>query len=121
MSAVAVNKVVIITLLPLVCVVSGDAKLCSMDAALYTLTVTPEGLSQVVTSVQREINPDVFCIQSANCKCNTTLHKHNCASSILIMILWTLPNIVTAACFIQKEAAWVGTISRIKFIPAHYF
>ncbi|KAK3549947.1 hypothetical protein QTP86_016866 [Hemibagrus guttatus] len=45
---------------------SGDTKLCSQDAALYTLTVTPEGLSQVMTSVQREINPDVFCIQSAN-------------------------------------------------------
>ncbi|XP_060764893.1 tectonic-1 [Neoarius graeffei] len=46
--------------------VVGDAKLCSQDAAVYTLTVTPEGLSQVMTSVQREINPDVFCIQSAN-------------------------------------------------------
>ncbi|MCI4388495.1 hypothetical protein PGIGA_G00086680 [Pangasianodon gigas] len=46
--------------------VVGDAKLCSQDAALYTLTVTPEGLSKVMTSVQREINPDVFCVQSAN-------------------------------------------------------
>ncbi|XP_060752058.1 tectonic-1 [Tachysurus vachellii] len=46
--------------------VVGDTKLCSQDAALYTLTVTPQGLSQVMTSVQRQINPDVFCIQSAN-------------------------------------------------------
>lgn len=46
--------------------VVGDAKLCSQDAAVYTLAGTPGGLSQVMTSVQREINPDVFCIQSAN-------------------------------------------------------
>ncbi|XP_027031166.2 tectonic-1 [Tachysurus fulvidraco] len=46
--------------------VVGDTKLCSQDAALYTLTVTPQGLSQVMTSVQQQINPDVFCIQSAN-------------------------------------------------------
>ncbi|XP_058268270.1 tectonic-1 [Hemibagrus wyckioides] len=46
--------------------VVGDTKLCSQDAALYTLTAAPDGLSQVTTSVQREINPDVFCIQSAN-------------------------------------------------------
>ncbi|XP_053372404.1 tectonic-1 [Clarias gariepinus] len=46
--------------------VVGDAKLCSRDAALYTLTIIPGGLSQVTPSVQQEINPDVFCIQSAN-------------------------------------------------------
>ncbi|KAF4082612.1 hypothetical protein AMELA_G00153580 [Ameiurus melas] len=46
--------------------VVGDARLCSQDAAVYTLAGTPGGLSRVMTSVQREINPDVFCIQSAN-------------------------------------------------------
>ncbi|KAF7700854.1 hypothetical protein HF521_002019 [Silurus meridionalis] len=46
--------------------VVGNAKKCSQDAAMYTLTVTPDGLSQVTRSVQQEINPDVFCIQSAN-------------------------------------------------------
>ncbi|XP_017566735.1 tectonic-1 [Pygocentrus nattereri] len=46
--------------------VTGDYKLCSQDAALYTLSTTPEGLSQVRTSFQQEFNPDVFCIQSAN-------------------------------------------------------
>lgn len=84
---------------------SGDAKLCSQDAALYTLTATSEGLSKVVTSVEREINPDIFCVQSANCKCKIILHEHNCANSVLIMISWTLVNIVPAACFIQEEAA----------------
>ncbi|XP_076876563.1 tectonic-1-like isoform X2 [Brachyhypopomus gauderio] len=46
--------------------VVGDTKLCSQDTALYTLATTPDGLSQVRTSVLREVNPDVFCIQSAN-------------------------------------------------------
>lgn len=65
------------TLLLLVCFVSGDSKLCSQDAALYTLDVTPGGLSKVMTSVQQEPNPDVFCIQTANCTCSTALHKRN--------------------------------------------
>ncbi|KAI4875224.1 hypothetical protein NFI96_010686, partial [Prochilodus magdalenae] len=46
--------------------VIGDSRLCSQDAALYILSSTPEDLSQVKTYVQQEVNPDVFCIQSAN-------------------------------------------------------
>ncbi|XP_062870465.1 tectonic-1 [Trichomycterus rosablanca] len=46
--------------------VTGDPKLCSQDAAVYTLTQTADGLSQVWTSVQPETNPDLLCVQSAN-------------------------------------------------------
>ncbi|XP_072515737.1 tectonic-1 [Salminus brasiliensis] len=46
--------------------VTGDPRRCSQEAALYSLSTTPEGLSQVQASVQREVNPDVFCVQSAN-------------------------------------------------------
>uniref|UniRef100_A0A8B9JTB8 Tectonic family member 1 n=1 Tax=Astyanax mexicanus TaxID=7994 RepID=A0A8B9JTB8_ASTMX len=46
--------------------VTGDPRLCSQDAALYSLRTTAEGFSAVQTSVQRQINPDVFCIQTAN-------------------------------------------------------
>ncbi|XP_049324830.1 tectonic-1 isoform X2 [Astyanax mexicanus] len=46
--------------------VTGDPRLCTQDAALYSLRTTAEGFSAVQTSVQRQINPDVFCIQTAN-------------------------------------------------------
>ncbi|XP_066507355.1 tectonic-1 [Hoplias malabaricus] len=48
--------------------VTGDPRLCSQDAAVYSLSTTSDSLSQVQTSVQREVNPDVFCLQSANYK-----------------------------------------------------
>lgn len=96
--AISLMYLFFITLHVLVHFVRGDAKLCSQDAAVYTLAGTPGGLSRVMTSVQREINPDVFCIQSANCKCNTALHMHTCTNSGFVMMSWTLPNILTAAC-----------------------
>ncbi|XP_067251752.1 tectonic-1 [Chanodichthys erythropterus] len=46
--------------------VSNDPRLCNQESAVYSLSSTQEGLSQVQSTVQREVNPDVFCIQSAN-------------------------------------------------------
>ncbi|KAL2100008.1 hypothetical protein ACEWY4_004402 [Coilia grayii] len=46
--------------------VSVNPKLCSQDVASYSLRTTPEGYASVQSSVDREVNPDVFCIQKAN-------------------------------------------------------
>ncbi|XP_051765577.1 tectonic-1 [Ctenopharyngodon idella] len=46
--------------------VSNDPRLCIQESAVYSLSSTQEGLSQVQSTVQQEVNPDVFCIQSAN-------------------------------------------------------
>ncbi|KAM4625944.1 tectonic-1 [Polymixia lowei] len=46
--------------------VSRDKKLCSQVAAHYSLGSTIDGFSVLHTSVQREINYDIFCIQSQN-------------------------------------------------------
>ncbi|XP_029918047.1 tectonic-1 isoform X3 [Myripristis murdjan] len=46
--------------------VSGNKQLCSQDAAHYTLGSTVDGLSELHSSVQKEINNGIFCIQSHN-------------------------------------------------------
>ncbi|KAM3877809.1 tectonic-1 [Diretmus argenteus] len=46
--------------------VSGNKQLCSWDAAHYSLDNTTQGLSELHSSVQKEMNSDVFCIQSQN-------------------------------------------------------
>ncbi|XP_016413164.1 tectonic-1 isoform X2 [Sinocyclocheilus rhinocerous] len=46
--------------------VSKDPRLCNQDSAVHTLSSTQEDLSSVQSTVQRDVNPDVFCIQSAN-------------------------------------------------------
>ncbi|KAK2871384.1 hypothetical protein Q8A67_023911 [Cirrhinus molitorella] len=48
--------------------VSNDPRLCNQESAVYSLSSTQEGLSSVQSTVQRDVNPDVFCIQSANNK-----------------------------------------------------
>nr|XP_015221570.1 PREDICTED: tectonic-1 isoform X2 [Lepisosteus oculatus] len=45
----------------------ADSRLCSQQAALYTIN-TEDGLAQVESTVAQEINPGVFCIQTANYK-----------------------------------------------------
>lgn len=47
-------------------IISSDPRLCKQDAVVYSLSTTEDGLSRVESSVQQEVNPDVFCIQSAN-------------------------------------------------------
>ncbi|XP_057176534.1 tectonic-1 [Triplophysa rosa] len=46
--------------------VSSDPRLCQKDTVVYSINTTADGLSRVQSSVQQEVNPDVFCIQSAN-------------------------------------------------------
>ncbi|XP_050977029.1 tectonic-1 isoform X2 [Labeo rohita] len=46
--------------------VSNDPRLCNQESAVYSLSSTQEGFSNVQSTVQRDVNPDVFCIQSAN-------------------------------------------------------
>ncbi|XP_067289655.1 tectonic-1 isoform X2 [Pseudorasbora parva] len=46
--------------------VSNDPRMCNQESAVYSLSSTQEGLSRVQSTVQRELNPDVFCIQTAN-------------------------------------------------------
>ncbi|CAM4730494.1 unnamed protein product [Leuciscus chuanchicus] len=46
--------------------VSNDPRLCNRESVVYSLSSTPEGLSRVQSTVQRQLNPDVFCIQTAN-------------------------------------------------------
>ncbi|XP_077099155.1 tectonic-1 [Siphateles boraxobius] len=46
--------------------VSNERRLCNRESAVYSLSSTPDGLSQVQSTVQRQLNPDVFCIQTAN-------------------------------------------------------
>ena len=49
---------------------SGEPKLCGQDVVTYTISETIDGYAQVQRSVQQEVNLDVFCIQSTNCKFN---------------------------------------------------
>ncbi|KAA0703749.1 Tectonic-1 Precursor [Triplophysa tibetana] len=46
--------------------ISSDPKLCQKDKVVYSINTTPDGLSRVQSSVKKEVNPDVFCVQSAN-------------------------------------------------------
>ncbi|XP_058644381.1 tectonic-1 [Onychostoma macrolepis] len=46
--------------------VSNDPRPCNQDSAVYPLSSTQEGLSSVQSTVQQDVNPDVFCIESAN-------------------------------------------------------
>lgn len=43
---------------------SGNKQLCSRDVASYSLGITIDGYSELQSSVQKETNYDVFCIQS---------------------------------------------------------
>lgn len=52
----------------IVCLYSGDPKLCSQDAAYHSIGVSADGFAVVQTSVQREVNPDLFCIHFSNSK-----------------------------------------------------
>ncbi|KAG1970842.1 tectonic-1 [Pimephales promelas] len=47
-------------------IVSNEPRLCNRESAVYSLSSTPEGLSRVQATVQRQLNPDIFCIQTAN-------------------------------------------------------
>ncbi|KAK6321184.1 hypothetical protein J4Q44_G00081600 [Coregonus suidteri] len=53
--------------------VRGEPKLCSQDVATYTISETIDGYAQVQTSVQQEVNLDVFCIQSTNYEAGLSL------------------------------------------------
>ncbi|XP_052423776.1 tectonic-1 [Carassius gibelio] len=44
--------------------VSNEPRLCLQDSSVYTLGSTQEGLSSVPSTVQRDVDPDVSCIQS---------------------------------------------------------
>ncbi|XP_024116186.1 tectonic-1 isoform X1 [Oryzias melastigma] len=46
--------------------VSDSKQLCSRDVASYALRTRVDGFSELLTSVQKETNYDVFCIQSYN-------------------------------------------------------
>ncbi|XP_072252391.1 tectonic-1 [Leuresthes tenuis] len=46
--------------------VSGIKQLCSYDVAYYTLRTTIDGYSELQSSVLKEANYDIFCIQSHN-------------------------------------------------------
>ncbi|XP_031733485.1 tectonic-1 isoform X1 [Anarrhichthys ocellatus] len=46
--------------------VSGKKQLCSNDVATYSLGSTIDGYSELQSSVRKETNYDVFCIQSQN-------------------------------------------------------
>lgn len=55
------------------CPYSGNNKMCSQDVAYYSLGSSVDGLSELHTTVQREHNYDVFCIQSLNRKSSLTV------------------------------------------------
>nr|XP_046262426.1 tectonic-1 [Scatophagus argus] len=46
--------------------VSSNKRLCSRDVASYSLGMTIDGYSELQSSVQKDTNYDVFCIQSQN-------------------------------------------------------
>ncbi|CAJ1057985.1 tectonic-1-like isoform X2 [Xyrichtys novacula] len=46
--------------------VSGNKQLCSRDVASYFLWSTIDGYSEIQSSVRKETNYDIFCIQSQN-------------------------------------------------------
>ncbi|XP_041846206.1 tectonic-1 [Melanotaenia boesemani] len=46
--------------------VRGSRQLCERDVASYTLRTKIDGYSELTSSVQKETNYDVFCIQSQN-------------------------------------------------------
>ncbi|XP_070819585.1 tectonic-1 [Chaetodon trifascialis] len=46
--------------------VSGNKQLCSRDVASYSLRSTIDGYSELQSSVRKETNYDVFCIQTQN-------------------------------------------------------
>ncbi|XP_005749198.1 tectonic-1 [Pundamilia nyererei] len=46
--------------------VSGSKQMCSHDVALYSLRRAADGYSELQSSVQKETNYDIFCIQSQN-------------------------------------------------------
>ncbi|XP_045886798.1 tectonic-1-like isoform X2 [Micropterus dolomieu] len=46
--------------------VSGNKQLCSRDVASYSLGSAIDGYSELQSSVQKETNYDIFCIQSQN-------------------------------------------------------
>ncbi|XP_039669735.1 tectonic-1 [Perca fluviatilis] len=46
--------------------VSGTKQLCSRDVASYSLASTTDGYSELQSSVRKETNSDIFCIQSQN-------------------------------------------------------
>ncbi|MED6291378.1 hypothetical protein CHARACLAT_022978, partial [Characodon lateralis] len=45
---------------------SGSKRLCSQDVAQYTLRTTVDGYSELQSSVQKETNYDILCIQAQN-------------------------------------------------------
>ncbi|KAK5613691.1 hypothetical protein CRENBAI_017631 [Crenichthys baileyi] len=45
---------------------SGSKQLCSQDVAQYTLWTTVDGYSELQSSVQKETNYDILCIQAQN-------------------------------------------------------
>lgn len=45
---------------------SGNKQFCSWDVASYSLGSTTDGYSILQSTVGRESNSDVFCIQSQN-------------------------------------------------------
>lgn len=51
---------------------SGSKQLCSHDVAYYSLRSTIDGYSELQSSVQKETNYDIFCIQSQNRKSSGT-------------------------------------------------
>jgi len=61
---------------------SNEPRLCNRESAVYSLSSTPEGLSRVQATVQRQLNPDIFCIQTANC-----------------MSIWEIFTIKSSKCF----------------------
>ncbi|XP_074503945.1 tectonic-1 [Sebastes fasciatus] len=46
--------------------ISGEKQLCSHDVASYSLRSTVDGYSELQSSVRKETNYDIFCIQSQN-------------------------------------------------------
>lgn len=80
------------------CPFSNDPRLCNQDSAVSPLSSTQEGLSSVQSTVQRDVNPDVFYIQSANC---TGIHLWHlsCLKSLelifylIIKLVYTLNSI----------------------------
>ncbi|XP_064824215.1 tectonic-1-like isoform X1 [Oncorhynchus masou masou] len=53
--------------------VRGEPKLCGQDVVTYTISETIDGYAQVQRSVQKEVNLDVFCIQSTNYEAGLSL------------------------------------------------
>ncbi|XP_010879660.2 tectonic-1 isoform X1 [Esox lucius] len=53
--------------------VSGEPRLCSQEVATYSISETIDGYAQVKTSVQQQVNLDVFCIHSTNYEASLSL------------------------------------------------